>query len=344
MSDIVVNSRILAGHLTGVQRYLGSILEHWHKTYFSEVTPEYPLHGVKGHFWEQIILPGRVGDHLLWSPSNTGPLRVKRQVVTIHDLASIDHPEFLNWKFAAWYKFLLPQLVNGVDHIIAISEFTKRRLVERLLVPEEKVSVVYNGVDLRFHVRSHDEILHAREKVGIPDGRYFFALGSLEPRKNLNRLLEAWSRVVSQLPQDVNLVVAGARGKSLVFGDVDFSVLPERVYLTGHVPDEFLPALYSGAMCAPYLSVYEGFGLPPLEAMACGAPVLTGNLTALPEVVGDAGIMVNPFSIDEIAEAIIEIACNDRLRLDLSQKGKVQSSMFSWKGTAEQTMHVLRKF
>lgn len=337
-----VNTRILAGHLTGVQRYLKSILSHFPED-VTTIEPALPSHGIKGHAWEQLVLPFRLHGRLLWSPSNTGPLAVKNQVLTVHDLVPIDHPEFLNPRFAAWYRFLLPRLTHRVKHIISVSHFTKQRLTDVLGVPDEKISVVWNGVEERFSPKPEHEILSVINKMGVPSRQYFFALGSLEPRKNLLRLLQAWKNIIPHIPEDVWLIIGGAKGKSIVFEEMSFDPLPPRVYLTGHVPDDVLPFLYAGAIASPYLSVYEGFGLPPLEAMACGTPVITGNITALPEVVGDAAILVDPFQVDEIARAMTQVITNHDLRIELGRRGMQRAKRFDWSHTANQTWNVLEK-
>ncbi len=213
-------------------------------------------------------------DAFFGSPSNSGPLVVEKQVVTLLDVVPLDHPEWLNPKFAAWYQFLTPRLVKRVRSILTISEFSKKRIVAHCPLSESKVQVVHIGVDERFRPIDAHFVEQMRKKLAIPSVHYLVALGSLEPRKNLVRLLRAWASIVGRIPNDVWLVIAGAQGRRLVFGDVSFESLPPRVHLTGHVPDELLPALYSGAIAAPYLSIYEGFGLPPLEAMACGTPTL----------------------------------------------------------------------
>jgi glycosyltransferase involved in cell wall biosynthesis len=198
-------------------------------------------------------------------------------------------------------------------------------------------------VDARFHPIGADEIKRARVRLGIPSEHYLVTLGSLEPRKNLPRLLQAWAAIQNRIPADVWLVLAGAQGKRTVFGEVLFEDLPPRVHLTGHVPDELLPALYSGAIASPYLSLYEGFGLPPLEAMACGTPPLTGNLASLPEVVGDAGVMVDPNDVDAIADGIYRLVEDPQLRLVLRNKGLNRASQFSWEKTARQTRAFLEE-
>lgn len=284
----------------------------------------------------------RTRGKLLWSPSNTGPLTVSRQVVTIHDLSPIDHPEGLNLPFAAWYQFLTPKLVRRVTKVITVSEFSKSRLIEKTRVPEDKVIVVPLGVDTRFGPQCREDVECAIQKLQLPTNRYVLSLGSLEPRKNLGRLLRAWEVIYRKLPEDVWLVVSGAKGKSLVFQDVpELNVLPPRVFFTGHVPDEWLPALYSGAMAFVYLSIYEGFGLPPLEAMASGAPTLVGNRASLPEVVGDAALQVDPFDIEAISDSLYRLVENGSLRSLLQKKGMERAREFNWDKTADQTWRVL---
>lgn len=339
---ITVNTRILGTHLTGVQRYTLELLSRF-KGNLQEIKPVRPLHGIRGHAWEQVILPTKLHGGLLWSPSNTGPLAVERQVVTIQDVSPMDHPQWMNPRFAAWYRFLTPRLARRVRSILTISEFTKQRIVAHCPESESKIHVVHLGVDARFHPIDEDVIKQARERLAIPSPHYLVALGSLEPRKNLSRLLQAWAAIQARIPGDVWLVIAGAQGRRLVFGDVSFENLPPRVHLTGHVPDELLPALYSGAIAAPYLSLYEGFGLPPLEAMACGTPPLTGNLASLPEVVGDAGVMLDPYDVDAIADGLLRLVEDSTLRAELSRKGLERVKQFSWEKTAELTWPVLKE-
>ncbi|WP_414041915.1 glycosyltransferase family 4 protein [Acidithiobacillus sp. M4-SHS-6] len=202
--------------------------------------------------------------------------------------------------------------------------------------------VITDAADMRFVPQDGAAIQHALRPLGLPTPHYLLSLGSLEPRKNLGRLLRAWEVIHRGLPDDVWLVVSGAKGKSLVFQDVpELRTLPPRVFLTGHVPDELLPSLYAGALAFAYLSVYEGFGLPPLEAMASGTPTLVGNRASLPEVVGDAAQQVDPFDIEAIADGIRRMVEDSSLRAALRQKGLERAKQFNWDKTAEQTWQVL---
>ncbi|MEG3065004.1 glycosyltransferase family 1 protein [Acetomicrobium sp.] len=288
-------------------------------------------------------MPTRLRGNLLFSPSNTGPLIEERQVVTIHDITPLEHPEWLNPRFAKWYQFLIPRLVHKARRIIAVSNFTKSRICEVTSVQPDKAVVIYNGADERFRPKSSEEIARTKDTFGISNFRYILTVATIEPRKNLQRLLEAWDVWHVNLPQDIWLVIAGAKGKDLVFRDAVFNRLPPKICMIGHVPDEHLPALYSGALAFIYVSLYEGFGLPPLEAMACGTPVLTSNVTSLPEVVGDAALTVNPYDIDAIAEGIKRLIEDDNLRKELPQKGLARAKLFSWERTAEVTWSVLKE-
>lgn len=337
---ISCNTRILSGNLTGVQRYLRELISLFPED-IRQISPSKPLNGIAGHIWEQTILPLSVRNSILWSPSISGPLALERQVVTIHDVVPLDHPEWLNPKFASWYRFLTPRLANRVRSILVVSEFTKQRLIYYCPSVEAKINVVPLAADDRFHPCQPFEIDYARSELGIPSSSYIVALGSIEPRKNLKRLLLAWEQIESKIPSDVWLILAGGHGKSLVFGDVSFDKLPKRVHFTGRVDDSLLPALYSGAIATVYPSLYEGFGLPPLEAMACGCPVLTSDVASLPEVVGDAAVKINPLNIDEIAAELLRLIEDSSLRLRLRLLGLEQARSFSWKKTAEDTWKTL---
>jgi glycosyltransferase involved in cell wall biosynthesis len=337
---IACNARVLSNQLTGVPRYILELLARFGDR-AQLVRPLKPLAGIRGHAWEQFVLPTLIGKRLLWSPSITGPLAVERQVVTIHDVVPLDHPEWLNENFAAWYRFLTPKLTRRVRRILVVSEFTKRRLIHHCPEAESKIKVVLLAADKRFAPADELAIAAMSRQLALPSRSYLVALGSLEPRKNLARLLQAWSIVQSRIPNDVWLVIAGGKGKSIVFENVTFAPLPPRVHLTGFVADELLPALYSGAIASVYVSLYEGFGFPPLESMACGAPVLTSNVSSLPEVVGEAALTVNPVDIDAIADSMLRLVDDSALRTKLRLRGFERASQFSWDQTALTTLREL---
>jgi glycosyltransferase involved in cell wall biosynthesis len=340
---IVCNTRNLGLHLTGVQRYTSELLARF-PAEVKQVAPSAPWRsGMKGHAWEQFLLPVYARGQLLWSPSNTGPLGVSRQVVSVMDMSPLDHPEWMGGAFTQWYSLLLPRLVHVAQAVITISRFSRDRILHWCPQAADKVHVTHLAADQRFKKAGSQDISNMRKALGISFDRYFVALGSLEPRKNLPRLLEAWREAQKSLPEGIGLVLAGAQGRALVFGNQSLQPLPPRVHLTGHVSDQMLPALYSGATGSIYLSLYEGFGLPPLEAMSCGTPVICSDRASLPEVVGDAALLVDPIDTRAITDALLSLADDGALSGKLSKAGLLRAQQFSWEKTAEQTWAILQR-
>ena len=346
---MLVNTRILQAPLTGVQRYLSAVLNAWPDERPQAVAPpDWAARGLKAHVWEQSLLPLRAGGQLLWSPVHSGPLGYDRQVVTVHDVVPLDHPEWLSRNFARWYRWMLPRLVHRARHVIAISEFTRQRIVATTGLSADKISVIPNGVGAAFQPVALSEQDSMRRALGLPSGPYVLSVGSLEPRKNLASALKAWQRALSRLPEDWHLMVVGAAGDPRVFSDSEIADWPERVIALGRVEDEWLPALYSAAECFVYLSLYEGFGLPPLEAMACGTAVLVSDIDVMNEVVGDCSvdcaIKVSPLDIDNIAAGLLTIAHDPGLRQSMGERALQQAAGFSWERTALQTQALLQRF
>lgn len=333
---IVVNVRAQGNSFSGVQRYIQELCARLNCV-IDKVSPRRSRHGIPGHLWEQAILPRQVGDRLLWSPANTGPLAIARQVLTVHDVAPLDHPEWFKPMFALWYQHIIPALARRVRCLITVSEFSKRRLIALTGIDDSRVHVVPNGVNRQFYPRDLEAVRQLRERLNIPRGRYLLSLSSIEPRKNLKRLLEAWSLCVPQLPSDVWLVIAGVEGRSNIFQETSLGKTLPRVHWTGFVPDDELPVLYSGAFAFIYPSVYEGFGLPLLEAMATGTATIAGNRTAIPEVSGDASILVDPYSVTSISAAIERVVRDDCLRQRLRHRGIERSRHFTWENATALT-------
>jgi glycosyltransferase involved in cell wall biosynthesis len=339
MTAILVNARFQNRRLTGVERYAQEITRRF-GNHVRLLVPDPGLQGAAGHFWEQVCLPARVGNRqMLWSPSNSGPLALRQQVVTIHDVGMLEHPEWFNPKFAAWYKFLLPRLARQVRLIVTVSEFSRQRIADVLGIPPERIVAIPNGVDSNhFRPRNADEIRTVQRRYGLPEN-YLLCVGTLEPRKNLPRLFQAWECLRPKYP-DLKLVLVGAQAP--LFRDRGFQTIPPEVQLTGYLNDEDLPAIYSGALLLVMPSIYEGFGLPVLEAMACRVPVVAAGGSAMPEVVGEAGCLVDPYSVDSIAWGIERLLADSSLRQVYASRGQIRAGLFSFDQSALATWTALQ--
>ncbi len=339
---VAVNARFYVHRKAGMQRYAHEVSSRLAAN-LREIRPSRALKGPAGHLWEQVCLPASVGSSLLWSPNNTGPVFVRHQVCTIHDIIPIDRPEWFSRSFVAWYKYLLPALAKSAQHLIAISEFTRSRIIDAFGVAPEKVSVVLNGIGPEFTPRFQPEVDAVKKTLGVSPAPYLLYVGSVEPRKNLVRLLEAWDRIQQSCPETQLLITGLSTKGSGVFSEVNITRIPPRVFFTGYVRDEDLPALYSGALAFVYPSLYEGFGLPPAEAMACGTPVITSNGTSLPEVVGDAAVLVDPEDVSSIADAMLRVVRSESLRSEMSERGIKRAERFTWDNAARQTWQILSR-
>lgn len=332
-----VNLRTLGYRITGVQRYVVSLLPHLPST-LVPVKPSRALQGIKGHLWEQLYLPTQLRHRLLWSPGNTGPFGVSRQVLTVHDASSLDHPEWFERKFALWYAALLPPLIRKVRAVITVSHFSKERIVRLTGVKPERVNVIFNGVDRRLRPADPQSVEQVRTDFGL-SRRYILFVGSLDPRKNLKTLLQAWQLDAFD---GADLAVVGASGH--LFPKQQFDAIPRGVRLLGWVEDRVLPALYSGASGFVYPSLYEGFGLPPLEAMACGCPPAVSDIPVHREVCADAAIYFDPLSPEDLADKL-----ESMLRLDgasraaLVQRGMQRAALYRWEDAAAETWRVLER-
>lgn len=272
------------------------------------------------------------------------PLKFAKGVLTIYDLTFMLFPAFHGKGMQAFTRDIR-NYANRADCIIAISKHTKRDIMEHLQVPEERIRVTMLAADERYRiVNDPDSITSVKSKFGI-DGDYILYTGTLEPRKNVPALIRAYSQLRNEARITHRLVLAGKKG--WLYDEILESVrtlgLERYVIFTGYVADEDMPYLYNGAELFVYPSFYEGFGLPPLEAMACGCPVVTSNTSSLPEVVGGAGLMVDPYRPEELAEAMGRILEDSELRSELRERGLKRAAEFSWRRCAEETLAVYRE-
>ena len=332
-----VNLRTLGSQLTGVQRYLLSLLPHL-PSELRSVKPARALQGIKGHLWEQFYLPTQLKRRLLWSPGNTGPIGGSRQVLTVHDDAALDHHEWFERKFALWYGAMLPRLIRKVRAVITVSQFSKERIVRLTRVEPESVHVIFNGVDPHFRRFDSDKIKQTRTDLDLTRP-YILFVGSIEPRKNLKILLEAW-RLGSF--DGATLALVGA--SSNLFQRLQFDSIPKGVRLLGRVKDDLLPALYSGATGFVYGSIYEGFGLPPLEALARGCPIAVSDIPPHREVCGETAIYFDPFSPEDLSSRLEDLLRLDRSeRASLAEQGIRRAALYSWETAATETWQILKR-
>jgi glycosyltransferase involved in cell wall biosynthesis len=273
------------------------------------------------------------------------PVRHGRTVVTVHDLSFLLHPETADERLRAYLERVVPQAVRRADFVVVDSANTENDLIVLLDVDPERIAVVYPAVDKRFRPVEDGAVLGAiRHKYNL-NFPVILSLSVIEPRKNLPRLFEAYVRLKRDLGIPHRLVIGGGLGwmYESVFQAVEDLALGESIIFLGRVPDEDLPALYKLADVFAYPSLYEGFGIPPLEAMACGTPVVTSNSSSLPEAVGDAGLMARPTDVDAIAEAIAQVLTNATLREDLSRRGIERARLFTWEASAEKVLSIYRR-
>ncbi len=288
------------------------------------------------------------GCDVFWSPHmvNVALSKNIRHVITVHDLAFERYPEFFNKEKLWWHKYLMTprHQLSGAHHLISVSHSTARDLQNFYSIPKERVSVVYPGVSSAYKPMQYpDTVLYpCRDKYGLPE-HFILYFGTIEPRKNLIGLIRAFEILKKRDNIKAKLVIAGTKG--WLYGGIlkaaETSPFVDDILFTGFIADEDKPALYNLADIFVYPSFFEGFGFPPLEAMACGIPVITSNRASLPEVCGDAAILVDPYRPAEIAEATPTLFNNPQAREILVRRGVERAKMFSWDACAEKTMRIL---
>lgn len=298
--------------------------------------------------WEQTVLPVellREGADLLHALGFVSPVAWRgRTVVTVYDLSFLRFPEVYNRANRLYLGTFTPPSLRRADRVITISEDARRDVIELCGVVPERVAPILLAADERFRPAPPADVEAFRVRKGLPE-RFVLYQGTLQPRKNVDTLVRAYAMLRGQGNDDHHLVLAGPRGWQYepIFELIRQLGMEGSVRFPGFVPDDELPLWYSSATVFAFPSRYEGFGLPLLEAMACGTPVVSSNASSLPEVVGDAGLLVDPTDVEGLCSALRRLLEDDALRRSLSAAGQARARAFSWHRMASETVQVYRE-
>jgi len=366
---VAINAHLLSGRAwyrsAGVHQYIHHLLRHLgqadgslrYTVLLGEGTlpPDIALTSLRSRWptsraavrvlWEQLAQPWtlrRIGAHLVHGPAFVGPLLAPCPVViTIHDLSFIRFPTLFRPAKRLYLTVLTRFSARRARRLIAVSTHTAAETTRLLGVPSERIDVVYHGVDPVFHPLPADEVAVFRQRRGLPE-RFVLCVGTLEPRKNQTRLVEAFARIHDG---QVKLVLVGGKGwlYDELFTRVEALGLSKEIIFPGYVMNDELPLWYNAATILAYPSLYEGFGMPVLEAQACGTPVLTSNVSSLPEAAGDAASMVDPYDVEALAAELDRLLTDKLLRHELRKRGLAHASQFTWPLMAQETADVYRR-
>jgi glycosyltransferase involved in cell wall biosynthesis len=350
----VVNGRYLTQKVTGVHRYAFEICNKLHEMGVDfhvaipqEIHPDYKFAfktvkcgSLNTHLWEQISLPRylkSIGSPLLISFTGCGPLNYSNQIMTIHDVSHERYPEWFSKNYYYFYHYMMPRIGKKAHAVLTVSEFSKREIVDTLGIDADKIHVVHSNVP--FHDKpSKDDILNFQRDSQVE--RYILAVSSMDPRKNFIRLVEAFDKIKDK---SVKLYIIGMSFRAFNTPDLQ-KLIGENVHLPGYIPDEQLQAMYQNALLSVYPSLYEGFGLPPLESMTYGCPAINSDIPALREVSENAALYVDPYDIEDITMKIEQLLVDEPLRKELQLKGLEQIKKYSWDKSAGQVYKLAQQF
>jgi len=351
----VVNGRYLTQKATGVHRYAFELCKKLHEMGVDfhvaiprRINPDYKFDfktvecgQLSTHLWEQISLPGylkSIGSPLLISFSGSGPLNYTNQIMTIHDVSHERHPEWFSKNYNRFYGFMMPRIARKAHAVFTVSHFSKQEIIETLGVDPEKIFVVPNGIPLHKNRPSDEEILMYKKPEN--EEKYIVSVSSLDPRKNFIRLVEAFELLEDK---SVKLYIIGMQFKAFNTPDLQ-RLIGENVVLTGYVDDDKLKEMYQNALFSVYPSLYEGFGLPPLESMSYGCPVIASDIPAIKEICGDAVLYSFPYNRDDIKDKMDLLTGNPELRRELVVKGLDRIKLYSWEKSAKILLEVAGKY
>jgi glycosyltransferase involved in cell wall biosynthesis len=331
-APILINARAaIRPEITGVERWAREMVQRLparRPDTYRVVAPPLALAYAAGHAWEQGVLPltaARARARVLFSPASLAPLACRRNVVLMHDAVILRHPELYSKHYVAWERRVLPAVARRALRVITVSEHSRREIVDLLGPDEGSVTVVSPGVDPRFTPDADAE--RARRELGI-ERPYVLTVAASGVRKNLRALETTVGRVRAE---GLDVVVAGGSRAHL-----QAETQLEGARYVGYVPEEYLPGLYAGAEAFVLPSLHEGFGLPCIEAMACGTPVVASNRAALPETCGDAALLVDPQDHEALARAVVSAALDPGVSQRLRAAGLSRAATFSWDRAASE--------
>ena len=350
---IYINGRFLTQPMTGVERYAYNMCKALAELRqpFTIICPNAPIqacYDVSGlqiihygcgnsHFWEQCVLPfffiGKK-NYVVLSFTGLGSILIRHKIMTIHDLSFLENPKWFSRAYYWWYKIMTPLAVRTSQHILTVSAFSKQEIRRFYpFIKAQDITVIYNATD--------ESLFRPLPQVATPPERFALAVSSLDPRKNFNRLIEAFNDI-----QGCKLYIVGARHHVFMQQD-DSAAQQENIHYLGRVSDDELVMLYNQAVCFIFPSLYEGFGLPPIEAMSCGCPVLVSDIPVLREVCGDAATYFNPLDVNDIRQAIKHfLATSQGDRNDVTSRRHTRSYplvKFSWETSAKTLISLLKE-
>ncbi len=299
-------------------------------------------------FWTNSYIPAQIKNNaieIFHVPQNGIGLpkeKYCKYVVTVHDLIPYILPETVGENYRKQFTTQMPSILENADKIITVSQYSKQDIMNYFGIPKEKIAVTYLATDTIYQPINHQHAKNFIKNRYTIDSNFILYLGGFSPRKNVHRLIDAYANIYRKLNPSHDLIIIGTLKESHqeLVKQVEKLGLQNKVKFIGFIPYEHLPYFYNAASVFVYPSIYEGFGLPPLEAMACGCPTITSNITSIPEVVGDGALLINPFDIDELSRSILKILEDQKFTIHLIVKGLKRASNFSWKTTAMNTLKV----
>lgn len=348
---LFINARFLTQNMTGVQRYAVEICLVLKRMIGNDIEFVSPCNIIqkkyaemlnvriigrhKGHIWEQIDLPSylRKNDNpLLLNLCNTAPLFYKNKIVTVHDVAYKVFPQTYPKSFLLYYNLMIPRLLNGSRHVVTVSQFSKEEICRYYHIDNNKVSVVYNAVSEHF-----------KPFRSPGDSVYFLAVSSMNYRKNFIYILDAFCKYQVMGGKEYLYIIGDLKNASFKEIDLCKYTSNPKIKFLGRVSDEELIKFYSNAVAFVYPSLYEGFGIPPLEAQACGCPAICAQASCLPEVFGDSVLYCNTYDSDSLVSAFKKIVSDKDLRKSLCEKGNINAGKYSWEKSAKKLRDIIVK-